>query len=464
MVDLMRQPPIFVNAEEILRNVLTTIMQREISSVFVRPAEDGKAVGIVTERDILRTINSRPDDALKLPVVEIAHYPLESIAHDAFVYRAIGRMQRKRFRHLGVHDENGEIIGVISARDLLRQRGDDAISLGDAIDEATSAEGLKSIWSNLAMVAQGLVNEEVDCRDIAAVVSRELCALTRRACQIAEQEMLEQGCGSPPVPYAMLVLGSAGRDESLLAMDQDNAMVFSRGPAGGLEDQWFAQLGSRIADILDAAGVPYCKGGIMAKNAEWRLSVDGWKTQISTWITRHKPQDILNTDIFFDAVTVHGDQALMKTITDFAFEVGGQSRDYLKLMSMNAADFKVPLGLFNKFQLHDGRMDLKLGGIMPIFSGARVQAIKYGIRDRSTRQRLIALKSSSKVPGEVIDKLVEAHGIIMTAILRQQLLDIEEGITLSNNVNPRCFPALFRERLKRALELVPSVSDILGVP
>ena len=57
---------------------------------------------------------------------------------------------------------------------------------------------------------------------------------------------------------------------------------------------------------------------------------------------------------------------------------------------------------------------------------------------------------------------MEAHGIIMKAILKQQLLDIEHGISLSNSVDPRSLPTLFRERLKRALELVPSVSDILG--
>ena len=34
--------------------------------------------------------------------------------------------------------------------------------------------------------------EEVDVRDIAAIISRELCELTRRASQIAEQEMKDE--------------------------------------------------------------------------------------------------------------------------------------------------------------------------------------------------------------------------------------------------------------------------------
>jgi DNA polymerase-3 subunit epsilon/CBS domain-containing protein len=115
---------------------------------------------------------------------------------------------------------------------------------------------MSAVWGNIVLVAKSLVAEDVDSRDVAAVISRELCALTRQACVLAQKEMSTP----PPCPYAMLVLGSGGRGESLLAMDQVNAIVFAEGEPGGPEDQWFAELGSKVADMLDAAGVPYCKG------------------------------------------------------------------------------------------------------------------------------------------------------------------------------------------------------------
>ena len=40
-----------------------------------------------------------------------------------------------------------------------------------------------------------------------------------------------------------MVLGSAGRGESLLAADQDHSIVYAEGQADGPEDQWFAALG-----------------------------------------------------------------------------------------------------------------------------------------------------------------------------------------------------------------------------
>ena len=51
----------------------------------------------------------------------------------------------------------------------------------------------------------------------------------------------------------MLVLGCAGRDESLLALDQDHAIVFAAGEPDGGEDRWFTRLGERVADILAAS-------------------------------------------------------------------------------------------------------------------------------------------------------------------------------------------------------------------
>ena len=116
------------------------------------------------------------------------------------------------------------------------------------------------------------------------MISRELGALTRQAAVIAERIMRERGHGEPPCGYAMIVLGSAGRGESLLAMDQDNAVIFEQGEPDGEQDRWFAMLGTHVADILHEVGVPYCKGGVMASNAPWRGSV-------ATWQAPHRPLD-----------------------------------------------------------------------------------------------------------------------------------------------------------------------------
>jgi DNA polymerase-3 subunit epsilon/CBS domain-containing protein len=142
------------------------------------------------------------------------------------------------------------------------------------------------------------------------------------------------GYGEPPCGYALCMLGSAGRGESLLAMDQDNAIVFAEGASGSAADQWFARLGGIVADILHEVGVPYCKGGVMARNRAWRGSRATWSARIADWITRSNPADLLSVDIFFDLVGVHGNAGLANELWRSAFDaaqgicqvVGGGSR------------------------------------------------------------------------------------------------------------------------------------------
>jgi DNA polymerase-3 subunit epsilon/CBS domain-containing protein len=462
--ELMRSPAVFVDADKKLPAVLNILIKNEISAVFVQPDSNHPDNGIVTERDILRTIDQAGEVWSEKRAGDIAQFPLHSLSAGAFIYRAIARMRRRHFRHLGVHDAQGRIVGALSARDLLRQRADDAIALGDDIDEAENAEAMAEVWKQIAQVARGLINEGVDARDVAAVISRELCALTRHACKLAEADMLEQGLGSPPCQYAMLVLGSGGRGESMLAMDQDNALIYANGEPDGEEDKWFAALGSRVSDILDIAGVPYCKGNIMASNPDWRHSVEHWHALIKSWIKRQTPDDILNCDIFFDAVRVHGDAALAHGVIDFAYRLGGQSSAFLKLMSINACKNRSTLGMFGRFQLQNGRVDLKMGGIMSIFSAARVLAIQYGIKNQATPERLKAACESQPKMSTIFDNLIEAHRVIFNIILQQQLFDIEAGIPPSNNIDPAILSASMRKQLKWAIDRVPGVSNLLGDP
>lgn len=462
--DLMHSPPIFVAPTSSVSEVLDTMIGKGISSVFVKPEKEGAPTGILTERDLLRALKEQGAKLLKQKVAAHCIVPLISVENHEFVYKAISLMTSRGFRHLGVHDKDGEIVGALSARDLLRQRSQDAYVLGQGISDATSPEQLGRIWPELASVARGLVAEEVDGREVAAIISRELRGLTRKACIIAEQEMAEAGKGTPPVPYAMLVLGSGGRGESLLAMDQDNAIVFKKGAPDSAIDKWFAQLGKRVADILDMVGVPYCNGGVMASNAEWRMDVDGWRQQVASWISRSKPEDIMNSDIFFDCRAVHGELSLLDEVRPPALVAAGGSTNFLKLMAMNASEIRPMLGWFGKFKLKDGRMDLKRGGLMPIFSTARLLAIKFGSEALSTPARLSEIHDHLGPTAHVADNLIEAHRFILEAILRQQLLDIEAGIRPSNSVDPKTLSALDRRELKWALEQVSAIPDLLGNP
>jgi CBS domain-containing protein len=462
--DIMASPPVTVAPAQSLREVLAALAASQISSVFVRPDGPGTGWGIITERDLLRAIAADPRGAFDRPATSVASFPLKTVQASDFVYRAISRMNRWQFRHLGVADEDGNIVGALSARDLLRQRAQDAVALGDAIEEARTARALGEAWSRLTLVAQALVREEVDVRDIAAVISGELRDLTRRAAKIAEDEFRAAGRGGPPCPYCYLVLGSGGRGESLLSLDQDNAIVFAEGEPKGEEDRWFAALAERVSAILDAAGVPLCAGGVMASKDAWRMSLKHWRRRIGSWIGRLDPEDLLNADIFFDAAAVHGDLTLGRTLLEESRHAAGKSPDLMKFLSLRASSFQSPLGWFGRLRGQEGRVDLKLGGLMPLFSTARVLALQNGLSERPTPARLEAARDQGALAPQLASSLIAAHRILLDTILAQQLRDIRRGVPLSNRIASGELQGEERDRLRWALRQVPDVANALGDP
>jgi DNA polymerase-3 subunit epsilon/CBS domain-containing protein len=261
----------------------------------------------------------------------------------------------------------------------------------------------------------------------------------------------------------MMVLGSAGRGESLLAADQDNAIVYAEGEPGGPEDRWFAELGRHVADTLDAVGVPYCKGGVMARNAEWRKSVAGWKATIDDWVRRQRPQDLLNTDIFFDGIGVHGDVRLAETIWHHAYDRGAAARDFVKMLTLMAADWKAPLTIFGSVRTDDeGRVDLKKGGIMPIFTAARVLSIRHDVRERATPARLEGVAAKGIGGPADIAALIETHRTILGVMLRQQLVDAAAGIPLSPRVELARLDSPAQRALREALGRVAIAADLVA--
>src|SRR5262245_47504156 len=213
--------------------------------------------------------------------------------------------------------------------------------------------------------------------------------MTRRAAELAEETMREEGRGPPPVPYAVMVLGSAGRGESQLAADQDNAIVYAEGTEGGAEDRYFEMLADNMNEILDAAGIPFCKGGVMAKRREWRKNAADWRATVDAWVRRQRPEDLLNVDIFFDAVPVYGTPALGEAIWEHAYARGHAARDFQNLLTEAARLRGSAFTLLGKFRTDaQGRIDLKRHGLMPIFTAARVLSIKHDVRARSTAERL----------------------------------------------------------------------------
>ena len=456
-------PPEIVDRNSSVQSALEILLQKKIGSVIVR-LEGHKQFGILTESDILKSINDAGSMALSAPVEKYAKKLRAIIHRKEYIYRAMVAMATTNFRRLAVTDDSGDIVGVVSSRDIFGNYSTSAIGLGKDMAQAHTTSDLGKVWSGLTWVSRSMINSGIDSRTITAIISRELRGLTQKACHMAEQTMLSTTEVASMPNYVMVVLGSGGRGESMLAMDQDNAIIFDETDPEGHKDRILNSIGSHTSEILNEVGVRFCDGGIMASNAYWRRAYSSWEHLITKWLVETQPDDLLNADIFFDGFPVHGDLQLAHKLRAMAIGKARMSRPFLGLLGKRAVDFKVPLGYFGRWRLADGRVDLKKGGIMPIFSAARVVSLQHGLFARSTKDRLLKFKALNLVPDKLLDDLLEAHGLLLELVLQQQLDDLEAGITPSNNVAVTRLDSLAQHKLKWALAKLGTIPNIIGVP
>ncbi len=458
---VMGAPARFIADSATLREAAQQMRALKIGSLLI-DAGDGKPLGIVTERDVLVAVARDGAAALARPVETFMSSPVTSVPENALLYVAMGRMERLNFRHLAAVDGAGRATGVVSARALLKLRASKALALGDAVATAPDAGALKAVRDALPALAQALLEDEVSALKIAGVISQALRDTTARAAELAEAAMAASGWGGPPAPYALLVLGSGGRGESLLAADQDNAIVHAGKDA---DDRWFAELGKRVSDALNAAGVTYCKGGVMAAKPAFRRSSQGWREEIARWIGKAEGQSLLNVDIFYDFRRVHGAADLADDLRRDALAAASSSPLLLRLLAKNVEEAGTAIGYFGRLRAENGRVDLKKGGLMPLVAFARVVALKRGVADTATAVRLAAAAESGAVPQDETDGLRQAHETLLGYVLEQQLIDIASGAEPSTRVEIARLSRGRRARLKdalRALDGLPMLAqDVL---
>ncbi len=93
------------------------MMERGVGSAVVLNS-DGKPTGIITDRDALRVI-ARGSDMGSVKVRDCVTRGLKTVTPSLDLVDAARVMRDKGFRHLVVVDENGELFGVFSMRDLV---------------------------------------------------------------------------------------------------------------------------------------------------------------------------------------------------------------------------------------------------------------------------------------------------------------------------------------------------------
>jgi len=104
-----------------VKEVAQLLNEKRIGCVIIKQ-RDGKVVGLVSERDIVRCITEQDGrSAVEQPVSEIMSRNLMVCDPDSALDKLIVEMTKHRIRHLPVMDGD-QLIGLVSVGDLLNLR------------------------------------------------------------------------------------------------------------------------------------------------------------------------------------------------------------------------------------------------------------------------------------------------------------------------------------------------------
>jgi CBS domain-containing protein len=434
---LLRRPAVFVPKEATVGEAARVMADQSVSSVLV----GSEPPGIVTDRDFRRRVLAAGKGP-ETPVLEVYSAPLKTVVADCPVYEAWRILLDAGVHHLPV-TRDGEIVGVLSATDLLKTTAAGPVAVMKRVERLGDRGALPGYSTKVAEMASVLFNGGLEPTVIGGFVARLNDTLLTRILRWAEAEL-----GPPPTPYAWLVFGSEGRMEQMVLTDQDNALVY--GEESPEARAYFGALAERAIADLVAAGFPRCPGGYMA--TKWHGPLDEWEDRFRGWLDQPTPKALLEASIFFDFRAVHGHLDVSRLRAAVARAKG--ARTFLSAMAKSALTFHVPGGLALRLRSESSKFDMKLKGISPIVFLARVYGLESAARTSNTLDRLRTCVEAGLIAQDTCDTLSEAYRFLLRVRLREQIKMISLGKPPSNMISLSDLSSMERSRLRDAFRAV----------
>jgi CBS domain-containing protein len=442
----VHRQPLFVDPETTVAEAARRMSTEHVSSVLVGDHQ----LGILTDRDLRSRVVARGLDS-RTPVRAVMTRPCRTAPAGASLFEVLLEMLEHRIHHLPLV-ENGEVVGVVTQTDLLRQTTRSPLHLLKSVERHGDTSRLSDFAAEQAAMVERLAAGGLEATRIGRIAASVNDALVARLLRMAEHEL-----GEPPGPYAWMVFGSEGRFEQTLLTDQDNALVYRDDTPEAKE--YFGRLAARVVGALLELGFPPCPGGFMA--TRWCHPLAEWKRKFEGWVSTPEPEALLEASSFFDFRRVHGELSLAPL--GEIVEAAREARLFLRLLAQNSLHFRPPLGFLNRVRERESGVDLKGGGLMPIVGLARVRALAAGSAQRSTLDRLEAAVKHGVLRPEAADTLAEAFRFLSRLRLEAQLGARRAGRPPTNSVELESLTALERRHLKDAFVSIRELQEELAL-
>lgn len=433
--------------------------ENNISGVIV--TERNVPVGVITDRDLRNKVLADNIPTNELKAFNIMSSPVISIQENQYVFDAVYLMTKNKIHRLVVVDEMGQLYGIITDTDIIKQQTNTPLYFIRDLEYAHTLDDLKKINKKIVELIRYLLKSGIKTRDLVRFISHVNDSIIIRLINLLVQEKYY----ALPSNFSFLVLGSEGRMEQTLKTDQDNAIVyedsFSERDKEIIED-----FSKKLIDALIYIGVPECPGGIMAKNPQWRRSYSEWAKALKNWISEPTAENILNYSMFSDLRAICGENAFEKKLKFIIKSMVEENEIFLAHMAKNILRFPPPLGFLGRIKTessgnYKGAIDIKKAAIFSITEGVKVLALKIGELNGGTLDKIQKLMEHEVLPYDELLELQTSYNFLINLRLKNNLNQFFSGKELSNCIFISDLNNIEKDRLKIALSIVKRLHSFL---
>ena len=132
-------PPATVTSNASVLEAVEVMAEHTVGAVAV--VDDGKLLGIFTERDVMMRVVLRQRNPKDTRVGEVMTSPAETITDETHEEDALVHMVERHVRHLPIIGADGRLKGMLSIRNLLENRVDELARELHSLDQYLSNDG-----------------------------------------------------------------------------------------------------------------------------------------------------------------------------------------------------------------------------------------------------------------------------------------------------------------------------------
>lgn len=139
LLKIASTPAAVVTTQSSVTDAVKRMSEKRVGAVAV--LEHGQLVGIFTERDVTLRVVLEGRDPKTTTMSDVMTKEVETVREDVSYGEALRLMVERHFRHLPVVGSNGQVLGILSVRNVLQHTVEDLSHQLDSVVNFFSADG-----------------------------------------------------------------------------------------------------------------------------------------------------------------------------------------------------------------------------------------------------------------------------------------------------------------------------------